>query len=103
MDIFQRKDLKGWAKALWVVAIFVIPWLGVLAYLIARPPEAAGAMATGPSVEYGLTPMTTRPASTAQELERLANLRSEGFLTEEEYSSAKASVISANQPGTKAA
>lgn len=38
-DILRRPDLSGVAKALWVVCIFLLPWLGVLIYLIARPGE----------------------------------------------------------------
>ena len=33
-DVFRNKDLSGVAKALWVLGIIIIPWLGVLAYLI---------------------------------------------------------------------
>jgi hypothetical protein len=40
VDIFRRNDLRGVSKALWVVVIFVVPWIGVLIYLIARPAEA---------------------------------------------------------------
>jgi hypothetical protein len=36
-DIFRRHDLSGGAKAGWVLLIFVLPLLGVLIYLIARP------------------------------------------------------------------
>jgi hypothetical protein len=39
VDIFRRSDLGGGAKALWVVIIFVIPWIGVLIYLATRPRE----------------------------------------------------------------
>ena len=35
-DIFRSKDLGGGAKTLWVIFVIVIPWLGILAYLIAR-------------------------------------------------------------------
>ena len=38
-DIFSRRDLSGWGKAGWVLLIFIIPLIGVLIYLIARPPE----------------------------------------------------------------
>ena len=34
IDIFSRPDLSGWAKAGWVVLIIVLPFLGVLIYLI---------------------------------------------------------------------
>src|ERR1700722_13552879 len=33
-DIFRRRDISGWGKAAWVVLIVIIPWIGVLAYLI---------------------------------------------------------------------
>jgi hypothetical protein len=35
IDIFSRIDLSGWGKAGWVVLIIVLPFLGVLIYLIA--------------------------------------------------------------------
>jgi Short C-terminal domain/Phospholipase_D-nuclease N-terminal len=36
MDIFRRHDIGGWAKAAWVVFVIVLPFLGVLVYLIAQ-------------------------------------------------------------------
>jgi uncharacterized membrane protein len=36
-DIFRREDVSGWAKAGWVLLIVVLPLLGILIYLIARP------------------------------------------------------------------
>jgi hypothetical protein len=33
-DIFRNKDMSGGTKALWVLFVIVIPWLGVLAYII---------------------------------------------------------------------
>ena len=35
-DIFRSHDLSNWAKALWVLFIFVFPLIGVLGYLIVR-------------------------------------------------------------------
>ena len=35
-DIFRSRDLGGWGKALWAIFVVIIPWLGVLVYLIAR-------------------------------------------------------------------
>ena len=35
IDIFSRSDLSGWGKAVWVVLIIVLPFIGVLIYLIA--------------------------------------------------------------------
>ena len=35
-DIFRSRDLGGGAKALWVIFVIVVPYLGVFIYLIAR-------------------------------------------------------------------
>lgn len=35
-DIFRRHDIGGWGKALWIVFVVILPWLGVLVYLIAE-------------------------------------------------------------------
>ena len=34
MDVFRRHDIGGFAKALWVIFVVILPWLGVLIYLI---------------------------------------------------------------------
>jgi hypothetical protein len=36
-DVFRRRDLSGFAKALWLLLIFALPFLGILIYVIARP------------------------------------------------------------------
>ena len=36
IDIFRRDDIGGWAKAAWVIFVVILPWLGVLIYLIAQ-------------------------------------------------------------------
>jgi hypothetical protein len=35
-DIFRRRESSGWTKALWSVFVILIPFLGVLIYLIAN-------------------------------------------------------------------
>lgn len=35
-DIFRSRDLGGGAKTFWVIFVILIPWLGILVYLIAR-------------------------------------------------------------------
>jgi len=35
-DIFGSTDLSGWEKALWTLLVIVLPWVGVVIYLIAR-------------------------------------------------------------------
>ncbi len=39
VDNFRRRDHSGWAKALWALFILVVPLIGMLVYLIARPSD----------------------------------------------------------------
>ena len=39
-DIFRRKNLSGWGKAGWIILIFIIPFLGILIYVVTRPHDA---------------------------------------------------------------
>src|SRR5947209_79431 len=39
-DVFGRRCLSGWGKALWLVAMVFLPWIGTLSYLIFRPATA---------------------------------------------------------------
>ena len=45
-DIFSRQDLSGWGKAAWVLFTIVLPFLGVLIYLIAHGKDMAERRAT---------------------------------------------------------
>jgi hypothetical protein len=36
IDIFKRHDISGWGKAAWIIFVVVLPWIGVLVYLIAN-------------------------------------------------------------------
>ena len=36
IDVFRRRDLSGWGKAAWVIFVVILPWIGVLVYLIAN-------------------------------------------------------------------
>jgi hypothetical protein len=35
-DVFRRRDIGGWSKAAWCVFLIVLPFLGVLVYLISQ-------------------------------------------------------------------
>ena len=35
-DVFRRNDIGGWSKALWVIFLIILPFLGALVYLIAH-------------------------------------------------------------------
>ena len=98
-DIFRSRDLGGWSKALWVLFIIVLPILGALVYLIAR----GGSMAERTADEYGQREQAFREYvrdaagpghSVGDELTKLAGLRDAGTITEEEFQSQKAKLLS---------
>jgi hypothetical protein len=35
-DLFSRHDIGGWAKALWMLFVIVVPFLGVFIYVISQ-------------------------------------------------------------------
>jgi hypothetical protein len=47
MDLFRRHDIGGWTKAAWTLFVIVLPFLGVLMYLITQ----GGRMAERKSAE----------------------------------------------------
>ena len=96
-DVF-RSEMGGVAKAFWVVFVIVLPFLGVLAYLVARGPK----MAQREMEEYAAQEQAARHyirsvagtgGSPTEELSRLADLRSRGVLDDAEYAAMKAKVI----------
>ncbi len=86
-DIFRRRDLSGWGKAGWVLLIFIVPFLGALIYLIARPK-----MTEQDKEEMEKMSEAQRRAqgySAADEIAKLSKLRDEGKITAEEYEDLK--------------
>jgi uncharacterized membrane protein len=85
-DIFRRQDLSGLAKAGWVFLIVILPFLGCLFYLIARPPWEAGQEIprTGERTDFTYTRL-----SAADEIEKAHKLQASGAITAEEYAAIK--------------
>ena len=101
IDIFRSHDLSGVAKALWFLFVLFIPLVGVLVYLIARGGsmhERAVAQARHQDQEfrqYVQQAAASAPASTADQLSKLADLRDRGVISAEEFEREKAKVLAA--------
>jgi Mg2+/Co2+ transporter CorB len=99
IDIFRSRDLSGLAKALWFVFVLFIPIIGVLAYLIARGGsmhERSVQQARQQDEElrsYIQEAASDSPASTADQLAKLADLRDRGVITPAEFDREKAKVL----------
>src|SRR5271165_5150414 len=80
MDIFRSQDLGGWAKALWVIFVIILPFIGVLVYLIARGGsmhERAVAQSNQQQKAFDdYVRQTAGSSSSADELAKLADLKS---------------------------
>ena len=99
-DIFRSKDLSGWSKALWTIFIIVLPFLGVLVYLIVRGnsmQERALQDAANNEAQFRgyvqQVAATSGSGGTADELAKMADLHDNGVITEEEFQKAKAKAL----------
>jgi hypothetical protein len=96
MDIFRSDDMGGASKALWTIFVIIIPWLGVLVYLIARGDGmAARALARSTAQQEAAQAYIRQAAgvSTADELAKLADLKSSGVITADEFEAQKARIL----------
>lgn len=98
MDVFRSDDLGGGAKALWVIFLIAVPWLGVLTYLIVRGKgmrerQLNEMRAIDRAQREYIQQVSGSTASTADEIARLNDLKSSGALTEQEFQALKAKAL----------
>jgi Phospholipase_D-nuclease N-terminal/Short C-terminal domain len=95
-DIFRSSDLSNAGKALWMLFIIIVPYIGVIAYLILRghtmhehrEQDQAHAQAFQ-RFEAG----DSAPASRVEDLSKLAELHDRGKLTDGEFEQAKTKLL----------
>ena len=98
VDIFRSQDMGGWAKALWVIFVIILPFLGVFVYLIARGGkmhERAAQEAAQQQQAFDQYVRQTAGSSgdTASQLQKLADLKSQGVLSDAEFEAQKAKLL----------
>ena len=98
-DLFRSHDLSGWSKAFWVIGIIILPYLGVLLYLIVRGHKMAehaqqAAQAQDAAAKaYIQQAAGTSGGSTADEIQRLADLKAQGVISDAEFEAGKAKAL----------
>ena len=97
-DIFRDDSLNGWGKTGWLVLVLILPFIGILIYLIARGSgmgrrDAAQRKASEDSFRSYVQEAAT-PVDTAGQLGKLAELHDKGVLTDAEFAAQKAKVLS---------
>ena len=97
-DIFRR-DMSGWSKALWIVVLIAVPFLGALIYVIvngqAMTERRVRDVAASQSQfdDYVRTVAATGDAGSAGEIQRAKELLDSGAITQQEFERLKAKAL----------
>jgi predicted PurR-regulated permease PerM len=102
IDVFRRRDISGWAKAAWVILVIVLPFVGVLSYLIFNHDgmaERSGREAEASQAQLDdYIRQTAGTGGPASEIETAKKLLDSGDITQAEFDAIKAKAL-----GSKAA
>jgi uncharacterized membrane protein len=90
VDLFSRKDMSGWSKALWLFVIIFLPILGVLMYFIFRPVTERDVEA---AEAYSEQRDFAKAAQATDKLHKLSELRDKGDISQEEFEQQKAKLL----------
>lgn len=98
MDVFRDRELSGWGKAGWTILLILLPFLGVLIYLIVRggsmhERDVQEAQAADTAMRTYIQSASGTSSSTADELQKLASLRDSGVLSAQEFEAQKAKLL----------
>jgi hypothetical protein len=97
IDIF-RSDMGGFAKALWSIFVILAPFIGVFIYVIANGRKMGERDIAAAQQQEAATQayirQTVGSSGQADELAKLASLRDQGVLTDEEFAAQKAKLLS---------
>ncbi|MEU2158365.1 MULTISPECIES: SHOCT domain-containing protein [unclassified Streptomyces] len=99
LDIFRSHDMNGWIKALWLLFVLIIPFLGVLIYVIVRGDSMGKREIQHAQEQQEAFSAYVRQAAkgegggTTDELSRLSELKAKGDLSDEEFQKAKQKLL----------
>ena len=91
-DLFRRHDISGWGKALWVLALVLTSYLGIVAYLITQGRGMAERNAQ--QVQEARDELRRAVGfSVADEIAKLDQLKKSGSITDAEYGRLRAKLV----------
>ena len=91
-DLFRRHDISGWGKALWVLALVLTSYLGILAYLITQGRGMAERNAQQ-AQQARDEPRSVVGYSVADEIIKLDQLKKSGSITDDEFKRLRAKLV----------
>ena len=94
-DLFRRHDISGWGKAGWIVFVIVLPFLGVLIYLIAQHDGMRERSVKQAETQKQEFDQYVRDAAggSAAEIAQAKELLDSGAITQEEFDAIKAKAL----------
>jgi hypothetical protein len=99
IDVFRRHDISGWGKAAWVVFVVILPWIGVLVYLIVNHQGMADRRdRETQAAQTQFDDYVRQAAGTASptaEIERAKKLLDDGAINQSEFDAIKARALAA--------
>ena len=98
IDVFRRHDIGGWLKAVWVVFVVILPWLGVLIYLIVehdgmQKRSIDQAKAQRRAMDDYVRETAGGGGGVATEIAQAKELLDSGTITQQEFETLKAKAI----------
>lgn len=93
MDIFDRQDLTGISKGLWLLAVVVFPLIGVLAYLFTRPVTDQDRERAQAYQQAARQQQVAASFSIAGEIEKLDGLLTKGLITQDEFNRQRTALL----------
>jgi len=101
IDVFRRHDISGWAKAAWVIFVVILPWIGVLVYLIVNHSGMAerryrDAAAAQSQFDDYVRQAAGTGGGAAAEIEKAKQLLDNGTITQQEFDAIKAKALAAH-------
>ncbi|HEY4929226.1 MAG TPA: SHOCT domain-containing protein [Acidimicrobiales bacterium] len=97
-DIFRSSDMGGGAKALWILFVIILPFLGILVYLIARGGKMHERAEKSAKQQQDAFDSYVKEAAGAgnsvDQLAKLADLKQQGVITDAEFEAQKAKLLS---------
>src|SRR3974390_1761407 len=91
-DLLRRHDISGWAKALWVIALVVFPYLGIFVYLITQS-RGMAERSSHKALQAREELRRVVGFSAADEIEKLDRLKKSGSITEQEFGRLRAKLV----------
>ena len=94
-DIFRRHDTSGFSKALWIIFVIILPYLGVLIYLIAEHQGMADRNIKQAQAQQQQMDQYVRSVAggSADEIAKAKQLLDSGTITQAEFDAIKAKAL----------